>query len=502
MTLNNQEFPIIHNSLSLSEENLTPNEEGIINTPMKTSILFSPIRLMNNRRKSKSINKICIQKEKKTNIIKEQTNEKDKNKNNIKNKENSCIKGNTNISNEIKHKEQKQMNDNESKDKNNIKEILHDTNKKKTNNNNTVKNNNNKEKLKKDKCKSKHIITGYKSARDHLYKKNNEIMNPFKFACDEIKKRNKSSHRYKKIKKKNKDDDEEICNFDIKKEETPININFNLNTISKNNYEEKIIKETKNKKQNSINNYDTLKEFDLSNAGTQELIDENIINNKKRDDEINENIFLYEPETNEQISNLKIGLLKTKATSNPEILLIVDASEDMEKYIDPLLNNLLYNSLKKLGYNDKEKIHLLSFNSEDIDERHFQFCKLEKIKIFTEGKRTLGDLFDYILKILKNGKGKNFRILYFFSGRVEWGIELYNGLKLFSINKEYIGINSHIIKYIINEKSIFYEQDEILFNFIKNFSNKTNEISTFYANNIDENINKIFEMFQNEDYCV
>ena len=89
MTLNNQEFPIIHNSLSLSEENLTPNEEGIINTPMKTSNLFSPIRLMNNRRKSKSINKICIQKEKKTNIIKKQTNKKDKNKNNIKNKKNS-----------------------------------------------------------------------------------------------------------------------------------------------------------------------------------------------------------------------------------------------------------------------------------------------------------------------------------------------------------------------------------------------------------------------------
>ena len=93
MTLNNQEFPNIHNSLSISEENLTPNEEGIINTPMKISIFFSPIRLMNNRRKSKSISKI--------NIRKEQKNEKDKNKNNIKHKDNCCIKGNTNISNEI-----------------------------------------------------------------------------------------------------------------------------------------------------------------------------------------------------------------------------------------------------------------------------------------------------------------------------------------------------------------------------------------------------------------
>ncbi len=501
MTLNNQEFPNIHNSLSISDENLTPNEEGIVNTPIRSSNLFSPIRLMNNRRKSKSISKIFIQKEKKTNIIKEQTNEKDKNKNNIKNKDNSCIKGNTNISNEIQHKEKKQINDNESKDKKNKKEIPHDTIEKKINNNITVKNNNNKEKLKMDIYKNK-PIREHKSARNHLNKKNNEIKKPFMFAYDEIRKKNKSSHRYKKIKKKDKDDDEKFGNFDIKKEETPINFDFNSNTRSKNNFEEKINKETKYKKQNSINNYETLKEFDLSNAGTQELNDENLINNKKRDYEINENIFLYEPETNEQISNLKFGLLKTKATSNPEIILIVDASEDMEKYIDPLLNNLLYNSLKKLGYNDKEKIHLLSFNSEDIDERHFQFCKLEKIKIFTEGKRTLGDLFDYILKILKNGKGKNFRILYFFSGRVEWGIELYNGIKLFSINKEYIGINSHIIKYIINEKSIFHEQDEILFNFIKNFSNKTNEISTFYANNIDENINKIFEMFQNEDYYV
>jgi hypothetical protein len=181
MTLNNQEFPNIHNSLSISEENLTPNEEGIINTPMKISIFFSPIRLMNNRRKSKSISKI--------NIRKEQKNEKDKNKNNIKHKDNCCIKGNTNISNEIQHKEQKQINDNESKDKNNIKEILHDTIKKKTNNNNSVKNNNNKEKSKKDTCKKKYIIRELKSARNHLHKKNNEIKNPFQFASDEIKKK-------------------------------------------------------------------------------------------------------------------------------------------------------------------------------------------------------------------------------------------------------------------------------------------------------------------------
>ena len=71
----------------------------------------------------------------------------------------------------------------------------------------------------------------------------------------------------------------------------------------------------------------------------------------------------------------------------------------MENYIDPLINKLCYNSLKKLGQNEKEKVHLFCFNSEDTDEKHIQFYKLSTIKIIAEGKREIG-LFDTFLNTI------------------------------------------------------------------------------------------------------
>ncbi len=214
--------------------------------------------------------------------------------------------------------------------------------------------------------------------------------------------------------------------------------------------------------------------------------------------ENDDNFLIYESDlSNDLISNLKIGLSKSVATSNPEIILLIDASEEMENYINPLINKLCYNSLKKLGYDDKEKVHLFCFNSEDIDERHIQLYKLSTIKIIAEGKREVGELFDCLLHTIINKKGKNFRILFFFSGSIIWNIELFNSLKLFSINQDYNEIDCHVVKYIINDNTTFNEQDEILFKFLKSFSNKSNDISVLNADKIEDNINQIFELFKN-----
>jgi hypothetical protein len=53
----------------------------------------------------------------------------------------------------------------------------------------------------------------------------------------------------------------------------------------------------------------------------------------------------------------------------------------MEKYINQLVKNLLYNLLIKLNYNEKEKIYLYAYNSEDVEERYLNIEKLKNLNI-------------------------------------------------------------------------------------------------------------------------
>ena len=53
----------------------------------------------------------------------------------------------------------------------------------------------------------------------------------------------------------------------------------------------------------------------------------------------------------------------------------------MEKYINQLVNNLPYNLLIKLNYNEKEKIYLYAYNSEDVEERYLNIEKLKNLNI-------------------------------------------------------------------------------------------------------------------------
>ena len=182
------------------------------------------------------------------------------------------------------------------------------------------------------------------------------------------------------------------------------NTNEKINNIQEDlNNNNENIKQEINKDTNIITK-DVTKQIDTYSNKDNEITTEN-----------DDNFLIYESDlSNDLISNLKIGLSKSVATSNPEIILLIDASEEMENYINPLINKLCYNSLKKLGYDDKEKVHLFCFNSEDIDERHIQLYKLSTIKIIAEGKREVGELFDSLLHTIINKKGKNFRILFFF----------------------------------------------------------------------------------------
>jgi len=61
----------------------------------------------------------------------------------------------------------------------------------------------------------------------------------------------------------------------------------------------------------------------------------------------------------------------------------------MEKYINQLVNNLPYNLLIKLNYNEKEKIYLYAYNSKEVEERYLNIEKLKNLNIETEGERNI-----------------------------------------------------------------------------------------------------------------
>ena len=90
----------------------------------------------------------------------------------------------------------------------------------------------------------------------------------------------------------------------------------------------------------------------------------------------------------------------------------------MRDYIKDLVNNLLYNLIKKLNYDEKEKIYFLGYNSEDIEEMFMPISKLCKLNIETEGERDISEALNKIYEILKNNSGKNFIILFFTSGKL------------------------------------------------------------------------------------
>ncbi len=450
-------FQELKNDNDDDDNEFSQEDEGKKNIPNET---FSLGTLKNKikKRMSKSFTEFELGKYK-IDYKKEEDDEKLLDISNSKNDNNNIQINNKNQQINNKDEKNNNINDDEIKENNSIDNEIHQTN--------TIDNEN-------------HQTNKFD---DELNKNNNKIDNEINKSGGEID---------DEINKNNKKIDDEINKNNNKIDNQ---INKNNNTIDNNNNtkedlnnnDENNINQEINKNINNITTKDITKQNDTFSNKDNEITTDN-----------DDNFLIFESELSKDlISDLKIGLSKSIATSNPEFILLIDASEEMENYIDPLINNLCYNSLKKLGYNEKEKVHLFCFNSEDIDERHIQFYKLSTIKIIAEGKREIGELFDTFLNTILNKKGKNFRVLFFFSGSVIWNFELFNSLKLFTINKDYNEIECYVVKYFINDKTTFNEQDDILFKFLRSFSCKSSKICDLNAENIDDNINKIYELFQN-----
>jgi len=214
----------------------------------------------------------------------------------------------------------------------------------------------------------------------------------------------------------------------------------------------------------------------------------------EKDESIKSNKLLSKDEINKLKNNLSKSVKPLKST----IITIIDASKYMKDYINDA-NNLLYNLLKKLNYDEKEKIYFLAYNSQDVEENFIPISKLCKLDIETEGERDVSEVFNKVYEILKNNNQRNFRILFLTSGKLyKQNLSLFKS-KLFLYENETQKINIHVIKYFINEQSTFDKDDENILDMINSINSKIkNKLLTIDAkNSISDNIDRIIKKIIN-----
>ncbi len=154
-------------------------------------------------------------------------------------------------------------------------------------------------------------------------------------------------------------------------------------------------------------------------------------------------------EINEQLKKKKEIIIKSS-----ELFLILDASSSMKNHINNLMQNVLYKAILNMGFNDEDKINLIGFCSEDVEEITFKLEKLKNHKITCLGERSLCDCLETIAKKIISKPDKRYILIFIISGEIfdKENVRIL-AFKMLGLNQK-IEIISRVIKYI-NDDSDF-----------------------------------------------
>lgn len=298
-----------------------------------------------------------------------------------------------------------------------------------------------------------------------------------------------------------KDEDVNENNYILIYEDIIINIfkNFLINKVIGNKESEKNLEEQIN----------FIKEIENENSEMSDISEKvsDIFEKTQNDEKINTLLgeqlkdYLNEKikECQERVKGI-INKIKKNNIKNTEFLILIDSSKIMENYIDHFIQNILYNTILKMGFEENNKLKILGFNSTDVDENYIQIKKMPKHKIICEGERELFNALDLARETMEKYSSKNFFLLTIISGDIKDNKNLnILAYKLLGLNEK-IKIKSRIIKYIINESDFSNNPEYNTSYNIINRLNKDNDISVkpleIYENEDDnEKIRKIIEIF-------
>ena len=200
--------------------------------------------------------------------------------------------------------------------------------------------------------------------------------------------------------------------------------------------------------------------------------------------------------------------LKKRPSKKYSFILVIDSSNTMKSNINNFIQNILYNSLIKLGYIKEDLITIFAFSNkikqytiavEDLPEFTI------KIKDDTS-ERKLSDIFNLIAKIILKDLETEYKLLFIFSGKIS--DEDSTQLKAYDLAnslKNTAKIESNVIQYNINNQKndksndINKETNYVLRNISSidiNIESPIYEINTNDSN--EDKINKIVSIFSNE----
>ena len=268
----------------------------------------------------------------------------------------------------------------------------------------------------------------------------------------------------------------------------------NNEAINKNNelieFIEKIEYETEGNRNynNDANIVNILKEInkneDIKNMKQDEI---NTFLNKKKD---------------ESIKYVKDLIIKIECNEEKiDLFFILDNSKYMKNNINGLLNKVIYEVVKKKYKDDKVKINILTFNSEDDDpqEENCSIDDLQEFQISCDGERDLNKCLEYLINKIEK-INSNYHLFFIFSGEIRDKKKLFQlQFKLFTLNRNR-KIISRVIKYIINKNDNFEKstKDDDLYHALTLINSK----KSFYINIIlqsfekeEEQIKKFEDLF-------
>jgi len=197
--------------------------------------------------------------------------------------------------------------------------------------------------------------------------------------------------------------------------------------------------------------------------------------------------------------------LKKRPSKKYSFILVIDSSNTMKSNINNFIQNILYNSLIKLGYIKEDLINIFAFSNK-IKQYTIAVEDLPEFKINIKddtSERKLSDIFNLIAKIILKDLETEYKLLFIFSGKIS--DEDSTQLKAYDLAnslKNTAKIESNVIQYNINNQKndksndINKETNYVLRNISSidiNIESPIYEINTNDSN--EDKINKIVSIF-------
>ena len=153
-------------------------------------------------------------------------------------------------------------------------------------------------------------------------------------------------------------------------------------------------------------------------------------------------------EIQDEINKIVKEIHKLKI-DNRVFILLLDNSIYMKNYIDNLIQNVIYNSLIKIGLSEKTKIKIFGNGY----EHNLIIKKLKNLIINCEGDRNVFETLNLIGEEILKDPVKSYNLISLFSGEIIDKEKVRDlAFRMYGIQNK-VQINSRVIKYITEESN-------------------------------------------------